>query len=483
MSIIDNRSPLNILFVINEAAPIYKIGGLGDVGGSLPPALRQLDVDVRLALPKHPEINLADHDCVFLESFSIVYNQIPLTVNLYQTLLPQTNVPLYLFEETKYISKTTGSGDNYADKYAVFSLAVASWIAHTQNPWHPKIVHLHDWHTALIPVILKHSFSIPPILSLITIHNLEYMGQTKAPIVQRLNLPQNACQILSWDQADGDLNILLEGILHSDLVTTVSPQYAQEILTAEYGAHIESIMQTKIGLLRGILNGLDINYFNPETDPFLDTHYNVDTVMAGKLANKQTLQRHLELPQSSVPMVSYIGRVDGRQKGIDLIIDAFSKGLFPLKNMQFVFLGTGDPSLETSLHQLTDHLESVRVITRFDETLAHQIYAGSDILLIPSRYEPCGLVQMIAQRYGALPLARSTGGLKDTIVDNQTGFLFHEYTTSALVERLTSALNTLTDLSTTHPMIQKAMSIDYSWTKSAGQYLLLYRQLLNNEAT
>lgn len=468
---------MRVLFCINEATPLYKLGGLGDVGGSLPPALMSKDVDIRLGLPLHPEITLPSN-ALPLESITFYYNGQRLKVTIYHTFLPNSSVPVYLFLEPRYLSSPTGPSDNYADKYAVFSAAVAAWINGTQLSWKPHLIHLNDWHTALIPVILKHIYSLDQYRSLITIHNLAYQGVTQIPIAERLSLPPGACQILSWDAQDGDTNILLEGILHSDLITTVSPSYATEIVTTEFGEQLDSILTQKQTRLFGILNGLDQNFFNPATDRFINHRYSPSTAESTRPYNKVDLQKQLQLvPDPRLPLVAFIGRVDPKQKGIDLLYHLLSTPVFTDPPAQFVFLGTGDPFWETKLHQF-DTQPNIRIITRFDEPLAHLLYAGSDLLLIPSSYEPCGLIQLIAMRYGSLPVAHAVGGLRDTIIDNQTGFLYTPNTQDILHKRLQDALRTIANPSVHHRLVQSAMKVDSSWVTSARQYAKLYRKLV-----
>ncbi len=472
---------MKILFVIDEAHPLYKIGGLGDVGGSLPLALTQAHkLDLRLAVPRHPEIKLPPHTIV-TDKFTSTYHNQNLPVTVYLTTLPSTNIPVYLFEENRYLSEHTDASDNHADKFAVFSLVVSEWISRPSPTFSPQIVHLHDWHTALVPVILKHKFN-KNIKSIITVHNLAYQGDTDTPVTSRLGLNKNACQILGWDLGDLHLNILLEGILHSNITTTVSPTYAKEILTTEYGCHIDDILTTQKGHLYGILNGLNLNLFNPQTDPLIYSNFNSDNYAQGKSLNKHHLQQELGLPTDPHHnLISFVGRVDAGQKGIQLIITALSSSQLPIDNTQFVFLGTGAPNLEHQLQQAAASKTNVRIINRYDEPLAAKIYAASDLVLIPSKYEPCGLVQMIAMRYGTLPIARKTGGLADTIIHDQDGFLFDQYTTEDMISSINHALEYITSPDQRHAMIQAAMTKDFSWDQSALRYYQLYQQLILDE--
>jgi starch synthase len=468
---------MKVLFALNEAYPIYKIGGLGDVGGSLPPALEQLGIDVRLVIPHHPEIHPST-DWHLIDNFTLTYARKKLPVNIFSTYLPSTKVPLYLINESEYLSTHTDASDNHADKYTVFSLSIAHWLSRQKNYWQPHLIHCHDWHTALVPVFLRHKFQLP-IKSVLTIHNLAYQGNTATPVLKHSSLDPQSCQILKWDSLDHHLNILMEGLLHADLITTVSPTYAQEILSKEHGHELDPILTAKKDHLVGILNGINTLDFDPARDPHLPVHFDSSNVQSTKIELKQVLFQKLKLPDNTGPLIGFVGRVDPQQKGVELIINAISHSLLPPTNSTFAFLGTGDPYQEQALHQVSSGKSNISITTRYDEPLARLIYAASDLLLIPSLYEPCGLVQLIAMRYGSLPVARNTGGLKDTIKHLQTGFLFHHYSVSSMMSGLTEALLAISDPNKHRQMISTAMSQDFSWNQSAKMYHQLYRELID----
>lgn len=473
---------MNILFAVDEAYPLYKIGGLGDVGGSLPKALAKLGLDVRLALPHHPEITLNSQTWSETDKFDISYNHKSLTVTVTTGQLPGTKIPVHLFGEATLISQSTDASDTDTAKFAAFSLAVSHWLTSTNQSWQPDILHLHDWHTALIPVILRHLYETNDYQTIINIHNLAYQGNTKLPVDQHLGLTSTSCPILTWDHQDERLNILLQGLLHTDSIVAVSPTYAQEILTPEYGASIDLPLITAKDRIVGILNGLDLEVFNPESDPHLYQTYTQTDFKKGKQANKLALQKDLGLTvDPNLLLMGFVGRVDAGQKGVQLIISALRQQSLVDEHSQFVFLGTGDEVLERDLHQAAASLDNVKVFTRYDEPLAVKIYASSDLMPIPSKYEPCGLVQMIAMRYGALPIARKTGGLADTIIHGQDGFLFEDYSTDALIQSLVSAKEIIKDQTIKDKMISQAMRKDFSWTKSAKDYQQLYDTLLNQQ--
>lgn len=472
---------MKILFAVDEAYPLFKIGGLGDVGGSLPIALTKLNIDTRIALPKHPEIDTSGLDLHLLDSFDITYSGSTLPVKVWSTYLPGTLVPVYLFEENKYISEKTDAGDNHADKFTVFSLAVSAWLNLPERSWTPHIIHLQDWHAAMIPVIMKHKFHDQKYKYIITIHNLAFQGNTNTPIVQNLGLKNSDCQILSWDGSDHSINILLEGILHASATTTVSPTYAREILTAEYGESIDEILTTKKHHIIGILNGLDYNIFNPETDPYLYENFSIKNATEIKTNSKIKLLTELGLDPKLPNLIGFVGRVDPKQKGIALIIEALEQSALTNHNTQFVFLGTGDPILESRLHHVAADNPKCKIITRFDEPLARKIYAASDIMVIPSKYEPCGLVQMIAMRYGAIPIARKTGGLADTIKHGHNGFLFDNFNTKEFIYSVIEAQKTLEDKKVKQQMVDSAMSTDFTWTAPALEYQELFERIVLEE--
>lgn len=469
---------MTILFPINEIAPLYKLGGLGDVGRSLPLALTRLGLDVRLIIPFHPELKTQIKQKLLVCRSQLIYNHQKLSFSLYLTQLPGTFIPIYLIDEPNYISTPSSVDDHYPDKYAVFCLAICTLLAHDSVFQSCNLVHCHDWHTALIPLLIKHQFKLP-LKTILTIHNLAYQGDTSQPLLARLGLNPATCQsLLTLTPSSHNLNPLLQGILHADHLTTVSPTYAQEILTPSYGCSLDQFLESKRHSLTGILNGIDLNFFNPLTDPLIDTHYSNQNLFSGKLSNKQALFHSLSLPENKQPLVAYIGRIDPKQKGIDLICQYLkSRSEFPPH--PFIFLGTGDPQFETNLKQLAQTQKSVRIFTQFNEPLAHKLYAAADMLLIPSTYEPCGLIQMIAMRYGTIPIAHATGGLKDSITHQQTGFLY----TPNLYPHLKTALNQGFRLFTQKPlwqsMVHRAMAVDFSWDRSALSYQKLYFQLLS----
>lgn len=472
------KDNIKVFFPIDEAYPLFKIGGLGDVGGSLPKALAKIGVDVRIGLPLHPEIERSQ-DWQKIKEYTIIYGGEDLLVIVWRGKLPNSDVLVYLFEEKKYLSEHTDAGDNHADKFAVFSLAVAKFLVENKEVFSPDIVHLHDWHTALVPMLLKHVFGGEvSIKSLISIHNLSYQGNTQTPVAVKMGIPEDACEILAFDRGDAYINILLEGLMHADLIGTVSPRYAQEILTPDYGQGINEFLEARKERLVGILNGIDLDVFDPQKDSLIFERFGVDNVVEGKRINKEKLGDELGLSTQGKILIGFVGRVDPGQKGVQLIVEALKNQLIPGDEANFVFLGAGDPALEKQLHETAKDKEKVKVFTRYDEALAAKIYAASDFVIIPSKFEPCGLVQMIAMRYGSLPVARMTGGLADTIEDGVDGFLFEKYETKALVDAIERAKIEWRNQEKWMQMVRAAMKKNFSWDQSAKQYQQVYMNLV-----
>jgi starch synthase len=474
---------MKVLFLAAEADPLAKVGGLADVAGSLPAALRALpqSPDVRLVIPFYPPIKEMGLSFNPVASFLIPHSSGPLRAEVYE--LVGGDFPTYLIDGSPVAdSARVYSGDNYQDgsKFTFFSLAALK-LAETLN-WKPDILHAHDWHTcpALYKLKLSHQGNdfFQDTKSLLTVHNLPYLGFGTEAALQAFGLPRAHMSGLPvWAE---HLPLPL-GLLSADLINTVSPGYAQEILTPEYGAGLEEFLQSRQSVLKGILNGLDLKTWDPQTDPHLPINFSLDTLSL-KRTNKIELLKELGLPpDSNLPLLAMINRMD-YQKGVDLVPDALRQ----IQNLgwQAVILGTGSANLEKAAEQLDHDLPRVRSILKYDDALAHRIYGGSDLILIPSRYEPCGLTQMIGMRYGCVPLARATGGLQDTIQDynldnpkGSTGFLFKNATAPELAGAISKSLEIYADKRRWSGLQHRGMKKDFSWNRSAEQYLDLYREL------
>jgi len=474
---------MRVLFVTSELAGLYKIGGLGDVSRSLPIALKKLRVDMRVAMPYYKAIELKTVHCV--GQIAVTFDGKRELVFIFASTIPDTQVPLYLFRHPKLDDY---HGEDIIAKFAFFSCCIARLYEFAPQVLGGKldIVHCHDWHTALIPLLLGESNKLRReqetlesirTKTILTIHNLLYQGGAPVSLIKMLNLPKRMFHILPTKKGLR-IKLFREGLEHADVISTVSPTYAKEILTGDYGQHVNEVLARRRGDVVGILNGIDDAIWDPRSDASLPFHYSRDTVAAGKQANKEYLERILKLPVAKMPLIGFVGRLEVRQKGIDILIAAL-KHLLP-DGAQVIILGTGPKKIKqtfvTFAKKYPDHFVFVPT---FDERLARRIYAGADMLVVPSKFEPCGLTQMIAMRYGTIPIVRKTGGLADTVVDGKTGFVFREYSGTALRKKLKEAIN----LWNTNPnkwsrMALRDMRQDFSWIVSAKKYKALYKKLL-----
>jgi starch synthase len=468
---------INVLFLAAEAEPFVKVGGLGDVAGSLPRVLKNLSndeikFDVRLALPQHAVIKAESLKAAGM--FSIPRGSSEVTVEAFEGALD--GVPVYFLNgESIRASGSVYSSNNKldAEKYVFFSLAALELPL--QLDWKPDIIHCNDWHTALAAygnLVKRWEDKKRRVASVVTIHNLPFLGPDVREILEAYNVPLANTDLPDWARV---LPMPL-GLWASDAMVAVSPTYANEILHEEFGSGLQDFFRNRTDSLHGILNGLDTASFDPRTDPALSANFTAADLSA-RPKNKAALQEKLGLPvNADVPLLGMVSRMDP-QKGVDLAL----KGLRTLKkqNWQFVLLGAGDPKLEALAKKLQEDMpDRVRVETRYDAKLARQIYAGTDIFLMPSRYEPCGISQMIAMRYGSIPLVRAVGGLHDTVTDSETGFAFVEAKVKPFNDALRRALDLLPNHSRWADMQKAGMTLDYGWQNSAQKYAELYKKLI-----
>jgi len=443
--------------------------------GSLPKALHGLGVDVRVVIPYYKELKISK----LISKLKVKFGGTE-EVGVYEAKLPGSEVPIYFLENEKYLSSggiylskdAVASEQGEIERFAFFSKAVGEFVK--KEEWEPDIVHCNDWHTGLVPGLLKTPASV------FTIHNLANQGFSDLSILKNLDSITQESELIRWDAADDNLDLMLQGITAADVVSTVSPTYAKEILTPEFGEGLHSVLKAREGRLCGILNGIDTQVWDPETDQKIEFNYSLKEGLAGKVANKIYLQRELNLKvDPEVPVIGMITRL-AAQKGLDITLEGFEEILS--LGAHFVILGVGDEAVEKQLLAIS-HKSSASgkfsFINRFDGDLAHRIYAGADLFLMPSKFEPCGLVQLIAMRYGSLPIVRETGGLKDTVEDGKTGFVFGEYSTEALIEVVELAIGRFgVENIQFRQMIAEAMRQDFSWEASAREYLQLYQKAL-----
>ncbi|NCD00757.1 glycogen synthase [bacterium] len=463
-----------VLMVSAEVAPFAKAGGLADVTGSLPPALKKLGVDVRIVMPKYGLISESEYKLEkIVRDISIPSGGEIVKISLYKSFLPKTDIPVYFIDYPKYFGGDKIYTDNEDTKRFIFFSLAIKYILPIID-FKPDVVHAHDFHSALVTNFMKLSDCIysKDVKTVYTIHNLNYQGKSDLAVLKEGNLDLNSLESLSKDAKDGDINFMVQGIFNCDVLNTVSPTYAKEIMTKEQGGGLHKEIKKNKLKLKGILNGLDLNKFNPFSDPYIYKNYFVDS-LNNKNLNKMELQRELGLPvDESKPMLAIVSRL-AWQKGLELISD----DIFDKLDLQFVVLGTGEEKYEDYCKKLAEkYPDKVSAQIRFDVGLAQRIYAASDFFLMPSRYEPCGLGQMIAMRYGSLPIVRKTGGLADT-VNSKNGFVFNTFSQRALFLAISKAIKVYKNKRKFQSMQKRVMQKDFSWDKSAKKYLSIYKKL------
>jgi len=474
---------LKILYVSAEVAPFAKVGGLADVAGSLPKELRAMGHDVRVLMPAY---GMVEHDPKFAAKTDL--GRFPVRLSSTWTKLAYLKecnmhgVPVYLLGTDEWFNTTTSSQTVYQPGYEQYLfLAKGALAACKKLGWIPDIVHCNDWHTGFLPVILNEcgDKTWDETASVFSIHNLAYQGEFGQDVLQKLDLPEvlyNLHQLETY----GSVNFLKAGCVFSDRVNTVSPTYSREIQTPEYGCRLEGLMKhlSEYGRLSGILNGIDLEEFNPATDPHIAANFSVADP-TGKAMCKQAIQKELGLPVDlTKPLAGVVSRPSS-QKGMDLLLSEAPR-LFEL-GLQLIVQGLGDPWLATEFTALQrDFPDQFRFVEKFDADLAQRVYAGSDLFLMPSCFEPCGLGQMIALRYGTIPVVRHTGGLADTVFEGVNGFVFYEQTGSELFAAVKRALDSFSDGPKWKKFVVRGLESDLGWMVSARKYVDLYEAALQD---
>jgi starch synthase len=482
---------MRVLFIASEAEPMIKVGGLGDVAGALPLELQSLSnlgeigtsLDVRLAIPFYSSIKNKSFNISFEGTFSVPTPEGLTNTEVYT--LDLSGLPVYLLQSSRLQTELpVYTSDNRVDgdKFAFFSLAVLELCKHLG--WTIDILHANDWHTALSVYSLNFLRQQDPFYththSILSLHNLPYMGQGAQDALSKYGIPPSKkAELPEWAR---ELPLPL-GLSSADRIVAVSPTYAREILTNAYGCGLQDFLSTRKEAITGILNGLDIETWNPSTDPHICSQFNIQTLSLRHI-NKAALQAEFNFAQDpNIPLLILISRMDP-QKGVDIAIEGLD--LLQADNWQAIILGTGITALEESVKQLEARFpQNVRAAIRFDNQLSHRMYAGADIFMMPSRYEPCGIAQMAAMRYGCVPVASATGGLVDTVFDehqNRTGFLFAPTTSEAFKAAMRRALDAYHDQAGWKAIQINGMQGDYSWKKSAKKYIDLYDQLIKEDA-
>ncbi len=457
---------LKILLVSSEVVPFAKTGGLADVAGSLPLALEKLGVDVRVAMPKYSRIKI-EEDAATMDG----------------------KVKVYFIKNDKYFDRPElygSKGGDYSDnleRFAFFSKEVLVRIK--REGFKPDVIHCNDWQSALIPAYLKTIYKDDPFFDntrvLFTINNMAYQG-----IFPKEEFPKTG---LDWSYFDinyleyyDKVNLMKAGLVFADIISTVSPTYAKEIQTKEFGCGLEGLIRSRRNALVGIMNGIDYDIWNPARDKSIFKNYTEKSLL-GKEVNKVGLQREVGLKgDRDIPFIGIVTRLAG-QKGMDLLADIIDD-ILRLK-VQFILLGTGEDKYHGLFQKISrKHKKKVSVNLKFDAVLANKIYAASDMFLIPSRYEPCGLGQMISFKYGTIPVVRQTGGLRDSVreFDSKTGkgdgFTFKEYESKKFLSAIKKAIGVYKKKSLWTKLVRKVMRYYFSWTRSAREYMNLYNRML-----
>ena len=475
---------MKILFTAFECAPFFKTGGLGDVAGALPKELAKKGLETIVVLPYFTKMASKYQDqCEDVLSFSVNVGWRKQYCGIKK--LKDENVTYYFIDNLYYFDREQLYGyDDDGERFAFFQQAVIEMME--KIAFIPDVMHINDYHTAMIPFLLKEKYhwieAFQSIRTLLTIHNIEFQGKYGADVLPDLFGVGKERFDDGTARWDGALNFLKTGILYANHVNTVSPSYAEEIMTPAFGNGLETVLQMERQKLSGILNGIDYDQNNPATDPALIAPYSAEN-SAGKQVNKQELQRIMGLPQEAhTPIIAVVSRLT-YQKGFHLDLEELENLL--QFDVQFVLLGTGDPRFEAAFsHIAQKYPHKCAVDINFDVQLAQKIYAGSDLFLMPSAFEPCGLSQMIAMRYGTLPIVHEIGGLKDTvqpfnpITGSGNGFGFVEFTGFHLMQTIKQGLVLYEQSPETWNIIQQnAMNHDFSWTTACQAYIRLYHQL------
>lgn len=475
---------MRVLYATSEATPFIKSGGLADVLGSLPKEMVKKGCESIVVLPYYQDLKLKDQ-LEYVTNFDIFMGWRKCYCGVFKGEVD--GVTFFFIDNQQYFGRPGlyGYDDDY-ERFAFFDFAVLELISHLDI--HPDILHLHDWQTAMIAMLYKERYAYydyyQNIKIVFTIHNIAFQGQADPKLLGHLFALDDYLYYNGNCRNDGCFNMMKAAIFYSDIITTVSPTYANEILTEQYGEGLQSILQVRQHDLYGILNGVDYDVINPWKDKTIVKRYSKNSVKKGKLENKLALQREVGLPED--PEVALIGIVTRltRQKGLDLIINQFEN--MCQRRIQIVILGAGDQVYEDALNGAAwYHQDKVSMQCKYDFGLSCRIYAGCDLFLMPSLFEPCGLSQMMSLKYGTIPIVRETGGLKDSVQpyneyeNTGTGFSFTNYDSHEMMDTIDYALQVFYD----HPdrfdeLIQRAMNAKLDWDASAQEYLRVFNSLL-----
>ena len=481
---------MKIAFVVTEAVPFVKTGGLGDVAGSLPKELEKSGCEVKLFLPKYYTVDDEKYDMHYnrdIGEIPVRVNNITRSVHIHQNKLPNSNVEVNFIDCPHFFHRRAiYTNDNDEDeRFILFSKAVIETLQ--KMGWSPDVIHCNDWQTGLIPLFIKDNYSwdkfFDHVATLFTIHNIGYQGKFPESVLSKAEINQSLFYPNGPVEHDGLVSFMKAGIIFSDLLNTVSNKYSHEILKPEQGAGLDPVLRTRKSDLYGILNGVDYDVWNPETDEHIPYKYSVGN-LEEKINNKKFLLEYFKMPFNvETPLIGIISRMVS-QKGFDIFAEVFDD-LMKL-NAQWIILGAGDDYYEGLLKSLAYNLpEKVGTYIGYNNELSHLIEAGADMFLMPSLYEPCGLNQIYSLRYGTVPIVKKTGGLADTVqdwddlmnsnLDNGTGFTFGNHTGEALFSAVQRAINNFENKDVWKKIQHNGMTKNYSWSHSAEQYVELYK--------
>ena len=483
---------MKILVAASEVVPFAKTGGLADVAGSLPKAFNSLGHDTRIILPKYKTVDEKKFNLKELTTVTVKIKDRTETATIYRTYLPETKVTVYLVGQDKYYNrdnlyreKDRDYEDN-AERFVFFSRAILELIKKIN--WKPDVIHCNDWQTGLVPAYLKTVYGndsfYKDISTVFTIHNLAYQGIFPKNVVELAGFDWDVFTSEGIEFRDS-VNFMKAGLVYSDILNTVSERYSLEIQTAdEFGRGLEGVLRHRRDDLYGIINGVDYDEWNPESDELIVSNYSLATIKK-KSKNKEALLKENGLPfLKNIPLIGLISRLDD-QKGLDIIAEVI-EDIMEL-DLQFVLLGTGDKKYHEMFTRIKEkHPEKVGANLKFDNRLAHMIYAGSDFFLMPSRFEPCGLGQLISFKYGTIPIVRATGGLYDTVEDfdintcKGTGFVFTSYSGKELLHTVKRALDSYNNKKAHAKLVINAMTQDFSWESSARKYITLFKKAIES---
>ncbi|HQI41582.1 MAG: starch synthase [Ignavibacteriales bacterium UTCHB2] len=493
---------LKILFVTSEVVPFVKTGGLADVSSALPQMLSELGHEVRIVVPKYGAVDerkFKIHEIVRLKDLQVKIGDKDVIFSLKSCFLPgpRVRVQIYFLDNQEYFGSRNSlyldpkTGKDYPDndeRFILLSRAVMELII--KLGWIPDVIHLNDWQCGLIPAYLKTIYkdheSFDTFKTLFTIHNLAYQGEFPVTTFQKTGLPKELESASKGIVHNGKINFMKSGLMFADVINTVSQTYANEIRTKEeYGEGLKEVLSKRKDSLFGIVNGIDKNVWNPEKDKLIPFKYSLKNIET-KLENKKELADRFGLKfKEDVPIIGLISRLFN-SKGMDLLQKAFPD-LMKL-NIQFIVLGTGDPKYHSFFEKMAmKYSDKFALYVGFNDELAHLIEAGSDIFLMPSKYEPCGLNQMYSLAYGTVPIVRETGGLADTVTkyndktEEGTGFVFKKYDSAEMLKEIKRAVKIFTDKKVWQKIMRNGMKLDFSWDVSAKQYIELYKTMITSD--